>query len=338
MSELPTRRLRDSELEATVVGLGCNNFGRRLGLDETRAVVDAALDAGINLLDTADVYGGHHGRSEDLLGAALQSHNRDQVIVATKFGGDLRGVAGDPPGPPGSAPYVRWACEGSLRRLRVDTIDLYQYHVPNWEVPIEETLDALDELVREGKVRYVGCSNFTAGQLLEAERVSRVNSVVHFVTLQNEYSLLRREIERDVIPVCERLGVSVLPYFPLASGLLSGKYRRAEPAPADTRLAGRDELATDLEWDAIEAFERLAAERGIELIDVAIGGLAAQPMVASVIAGATAPEQVRRNARAGLWRPSSEALEEIDRIVPSRRPFALRTVRAVDREAENQPG
>jgi aryl-alcohol dehydrogenase-like predicted oxidoreductase len=322
MSELPARRLRDSELEATIVGLGCNNFGRRLDLDGTRAVVDAALDAGINLLDTADVYGGEHGRSEELLGEALRRHRRDEVIVATKFGGNLRGVAGDPPGAPGSAPYVRWACEGSLRRLGVETIDLYQYHVPNWDVPIEETLDALDALVRDGKVRYVGCSNFTAGQLLEAERVSRVDRVVHFVTLQNEYSLLRREIERDVIPVCERLGVSVLPYFPLASGLLSGKYSRGEAAPAGTRLAGRDSLATDVEWDALEALERFAAERGVELIDVAIGALAAQPMVASVIAGATTPEQARRNAQAGLWRPSAEDLEEIDRIVPPRRPFA----------------
>jgi aryl-alcohol dehydrogenase-like predicted oxidoreductase len=244
------------------------------------------------------------------------------VILATKFGADKSGGL---PGQPGSAPYVRKACEASLRRLRVETIDLYQYHQPNWDVPIEETLDALDELVRQGKVRYVGCSNFSAGQLLEAERVSRVNGVVHFVSLQNEYSLLRRQVEHDVIPVCEQLGVSVLPYFPLASGLLTGKYRRGEPAPDGTRLAGRPQTASDLDWEAIEALERFAAERGIELIDVATGGLAAQPMVASVIAGATKPEQVRRNAQAGLWEPAPEDLDAIDRIVPSRRPFAMRS-------------
>jgi aryl-alcohol dehydrogenase-like predicted oxidoreductase len=317
---LPTRRLRDSDLEVTVVGLGCNNFGRRIGVEETRAVVDAALESGINFFDTAYIYGGEHGSSEELLGEALRGR-RDEAIVATKFG-MTKGT--DLPGQIGSPEYVRAACETSLRRLRTETIDLYQYHEPNWDVPIEETLDALDGLVREGKVRYVGASNFTAGQLLEAERVSRVNRVVHFVTVQNEYSLLRREIERDVIPVCESLGIAVLPYFPLASGLLSGKYRRGERAPDGSRLAHRDEIATDVDWDAIEALERFAAERGIELIDVAIGGLAAQPMVASVIAGAKTPAQVRRNARAGMWQPTPEDLEAIDRIVPTRRPFAFR--------------
>jgi aryl-alcohol dehydrogenase-like predicted oxidoreductase len=246
------------------------------------------------------------------------------VVLATKFGGDMKGANGEPAGRPGSAPYVRQACEASLRRLRTDTIDLYQYHLPDWDTPIEETLGALDELVREGKVRYIGCSNFSAGQLLEAERVAHDAGFVHFVSLQNEYSLLRRDIERDVIPVCERLGVGVLPYFPLASGLLTGKYRRGERAPDGTRLAGRDTIASDVDWDAIEALERFAAKRGVELIDVAIGGLAAQPMVASVIAGATTVEQVRRNAGAALWQPTPEDLDEIDQIVPSRRPFALR--------------
>jgi aryl-alcohol dehydrogenase-like predicted oxidoreductase len=318
MTGLPTRRLRDSDLEVSLVGLGTNNFGRRLDLEQTRAVVDAALDAGINFLDSADVYG--DGRSEEMIGAALGGR-RDGVIVATKFGMDKSGTL---PGAPGSAPYVRAACEASLRRLRTDAIDLLQYHRPNWDVPIEETLDALDELVKEGKVRYAGCSNFSAGQLLEAERVARVARVAHFESLQNEYSLLKRDIERDVIPVCESLGVGVLPFFPLASGLLSGKYRRGERGPEGARLSGRDELASDVEWDAIEALERFAGARGIELIDVAIGGLAAQPCVTSVIAGATTPEQVRRNAVAGLWQPTAEDLVEIDRIVPSRRPFTLR--------------
>jgi aryl-alcohol dehydrogenase-like predicted oxidoreductase len=312
MSELPTRRLRDSDLEVTVVGLGCNQFGGRLDLEGTRAVVDAALDAGVNFFDTADTYGGQGG-SEEQLGELLVGR-RDRVVLATKFGMDMKGRAGDAPGARGSAAYVRWACENSLRRLRVETIDLYQYHAPDGETPIEETLAALDELVHEGKVRYVGCSNFSAEQLLEAERASNDNGFVHFVTLQNEYSLLRREIERDVIPLCERLGVGVLPYFPLARGLLTGKYRRDAQAPDGTRLAGRDSLASGPEWDAIEALERFAAERGIELIDVAIGALAAQPAVASVIAGATKPDQVRRNVQAGLWQPSEEDLAEIDRI------------------------
>jgi aryl-alcohol dehydrogenase-like predicted oxidoreductase len=318
MSDLPTRRLRDSELEVPIVGLGCNNFGGRVALDGTRAVVDAALDAGVTFLDTADIYGGQGG-SEELLGQVLEGR-RDRVVLATKFGMDMKGANGERPGTPrGSAPYVRQACEASLRRLRTDTIDLYQYHTPDGQTPIEETLGALAELVREGKVRYAGCSNFGAELLLESERAAEAGGYPHFVSLQNEYSLLRRGIERDVIPACERLGVGVLPYYPLASGLLTGKYRRGEQAPAGTRLAGRGSLASDEEFAAIEALERFASERGLEPIDVAIGGLAAQPMVASVIAGATKPEQVHRNARAGLWQPSREDLEELDRIVPSAR-------------------
>jgi aryl-alcohol dehydrogenase-like predicted oxidoreductase len=317
MSQLPLRRLRDSDLEVSVVGLGCNNFGGRVGLDGTRAVVDAALDAGINFLDTADIYGGQGG-SEELLGEVLEGR-RDRVVLATKFGMDMHGANGEPAGPRGSAPYIRQACEASLRRLRTDTIDLYQYHQPDRTTPIEETLGAMDELVREGKVRYIGCSNFSAELLRESEEAATAAGLARFVSLQNEYSLLKRDIERDVIPVCERLGVGVLPYFPLASGLLTGKYRRGEDAPQGTRLAGRGSVASAAQFAAIEELERFAAERGVELIDVAIGGLAAQPMVASVIAGATKPEQVRRNAQAGLWQPSPKDLEEIDRIVPSRR-------------------
>ena len=297
------------------VGLGPNNFGRRIGLEETRAVVDAALDAGVNFFDTAHIYGGDHGSSEELLGEALQGR-RDHALIATKFG--MTKGDSDLPGAPGSAEYVRASCELSLRRLRTDTIDLFQYHEPNDQVPLAETLGALEGLVHEGKVRQIGVSNFSASQLKEACELAPV------ATLQNEYSLLRREIERDVIPVCQSLGVSVLPYFPLASGLLSGKYRRGERAPDGSRLANRDEIASDVDWDAIEALEQFAAKRGVDLIDVAIGGLAAQPMVASVIAGAKTPEQVRRNARAGLWGPTPEDLEEIDRIVPPHRPSAAR--------------
>jgi aryl-alcohol dehydrogenase-like predicted oxidoreductase len=300
MADLPTRSI--GSLDVTVAGLGCNNFGRRLDLDGTRAVIDAALDAGVNLLDTADIYSG--GRSEEMIGELLSDGRRDAFVIATKFGMDR---SGELPGTPGSAEYVRAACDRSLGRLRIDTIDLYQYHEPNPAVPLEETLGAMEELVAAGKAREIGCSNFNAEQLRASGR--------RFASLQNEYSLLKREIERDVLPACEELGVAVLPYFPLASGLLSGKYRRGEDAPAGTRLAGRGSIASEAQWDAIEAFERFATERGIELIDVAIGYLLAERPVASVIAGATKPEQVRRNAAAAVaWEPSRDDLAELRRI------------------------
>lgn len=286
------------------VGLGCNNFGRRIGLDETRAVIDAALDAGIDLLDTAYIYGGELGSSEELIGRALEGR-RDEALIATKFG---MTSGGELPETSGSAEFVRASCEISLRRLRTDVIDLFQYHEPNPDVPIAETLGAMAELVQAGKVRELGVSNFSAQQLEEACRVAEV------ATLQNEYSLLRREIEREVIPACERLGVGVLPYFPLASGLLSGKYTRGAAAPEGSRLANRDEIASDVDWDKLEALEAFARDRGIEMIDVAIGGLAAQPAVLSVIAGAKTPEQARRNAEAGRWEPSADDLAELDRI------------------------
>jgi aryl-alcohol dehydrogenase-like predicted oxidoreductase len=286
----------------TVVGLGCNNFGRRIGLEETRAVVDAALDAGINFLDTADVY----GSSEDLLGDVL-SGRRDRVVLTTKFGLDRSRAL---PGEPGSDEYVRAACERSLKRLRVDVIDLYQYHRPNPDVPIAETMGAMARLVEEGKVRSLGVSNFSAAQLEEACELAPV------VSVQNEYSLLKRAMEADVVPAAERHGVGVIPYFPLASGLLTGKYRRGEPAPSGSRLAGRDTIGTDEDWEKIEALERFASDRDIELIDVAIGGLAAQPAVASVIAGATRPEQAVRNAQAAQWTPSADDLAELDRLAP----------------------
>jgi aryl-alcohol dehydrogenase-like predicted oxidoreductase len=299
--QIPTRKI--GSLDVTVAGLGCNNFGRRLDLAGTRAVIDAALVAGVNLLDTADIYG--DGRSEEMIGELLADGRRETVVIATKFGMDR---SGELPGAPGSAEFVRAACERSLRRLRIDTIDLYQYHEPNPGVPLEETLGALEELVAAGKVREIGCSNFSADQLRASDG--------RYASLQNEYSLLEREIERDVLPACEELGVAVLPYFPLASGLLSGKYRRGEDAPAGTRLAGRGSLASEAEWDAIEALERFAGERGIELIDVAIGYLVAQPAVASVIAGATKAEQVHRNVAAAAWQPAPEDLAELRRIAP----------------------
>jgi aryl-alcohol dehydrogenase-like predicted oxidoreductase len=313
---LPTRRLGDSELEVSAVGLGCNNFGGRLDADATAAVLEAALDAGVTFFDTADIYGGA-GASERLMGAALEGR-RDEFLIATKFGWEMSGAAGAPRAAGGSREYIRWAVEGSLRRLRVERIDLYQYHRPDGVTPIEETLAALDELVDEGMVGAIGCSNVTAAELEEAERVARERGLARFVTVQNEYSLLERGIEADVVPACERLGVSVLPFFPLAKGLLSGKYRRGERAPEGTRLAG-GEPGDDAQFDMVERLEAFAAARGVGLIDVAIAGLAAQPAVGSVIAGATRPEQVRANVATLAWEPSATDLAELDRIAPSPR-------------------
>jgi aryl-alcohol dehydrogenase-like predicted oxidoreductase len=303
-------------LEVSEVGLGCNNFGRRLDLDGTRAVVDAALDAGVNFLDTADIYGSEGGASEALLGQVLEGR-RDQVVIATKFGMDMRGANGTEPGPRGSEPYIRQAVEASLKRLRVDVIDLYQYHEPDGVTPIVETLGALDELVGAGLVRYVGCSNFTAEQVEEAALASEKGGHASFVSLQNEYSLLKRGIERDVLPACERRGLAVLPFFPLASGLLTGKYRRGEDAPEGSRLHGRGDVADNETWDRLDQLADFADDRGIEPIDVAIGWLASQSTVASVIAGATKPDQIRRNVEAGQWRPSDDDRAQLDAIFPS---------------------
>ena len=318
---LPTRHLGDSEIEVSVVGLGCNNFGRRLDLDRTAAVLEAALDEGIAFLDTAHVYGSVAGESERLIGEALRGR-RDEYVLATKFGWEKSGEAGEPAAALGSREYVRWAVEGSLRRLQTDRIDLYQYHRPDGVTPIAETLAALDELVREGVVRAIGCSNFSAAELEEADRVARQRELARFVTLQNHYSLLERGIEAEVAPACERLGVSILPFFPLEKGLLSGKYRRGERAPEGTRLAegGGTDPGTAAQFDVIEAIEEFAAARGVGTIDVAIAGLAAQPAVASVIAGATRPEQVAANVAAvERWQPSAEDLTELDRIAPTPR-------------------
>ena len=315
---LPSRRLGDSDIAVSVVGLGCNNFGGRIGSEATAAVLEAALRSGITLLDTADVYGGGGG-SERLIGEALEGR-RSEFVIATKFGMELKGLDTAPDAPRGSRAYLRWAVEGSLERLRVDRIDLYQYHQPDGLTPIAETLLALDELVREGIVGAIGCSNFTASQLEDAERTSRERGLSRFVTLQNEYSLLERTIESDIAPACERLGVSILPYFPLAKGLLSGKYRRGEPAPQGSRLASaKTETGSDAQFDVVEALEDFARERGVSLLEVAIAGLAAQPMVGSVIAGATRAEQVIANAATARWQPSPEELAELDRIAPTQR-------------------
>jgi aryl-alcohol dehydrogenase-like predicted oxidoreductase len=300
-----TRRLGAEGPEVSVVGLGCNNFGGRVDLEGTRAVVDAALECGITLLDTADIYS--QGTSEEFLGEVLQGR-RDRVVLATKFG---KPIDGAPDLPRGSRAYVRWACDESLRRLRTDRIDVFQMHEPDERTPIEETLGALNELAEEGKVRFIGSSNFDARLIEEADRVAREHGLRRFVSAQNRYSLVHREAEEELLPTCERLEIGFLPYFPLESGLLTGKYRRGEPAPPGTRLAGRDEWLTDDAFDRVEALEHVAADRGRSLLQVAIGGLLAMPAVTSVIAGATKPEQVRANAAAGEWRPSADELEAL---------------------------
>jgi len=300
-----TRRLGREGPDVSAVGLGCNNFGMRVDLDGTRAVVDAALEAGVTLLDTADIYG-NRGGSEQLLGEVLEGR-RDRVLLATKFGGDM----GDGTEARGSRDYIRKAIEGSLRRLRTDYVDLYQYHTPDGVTPFEETFAALDELVQEGKMRYVGHSNLEASQVEEIDMLARERGIARPVSAQNQYSLLRREAEEELLPTCERLGIGVLPYFPLASGLLTGKYRRGEPRPEGTRLSGRDGVFTDETFDRLETVERYAAERDVTMLEVAIGGLLAQPAVASVIAGATKPEQVRANVAAGEWEPTPADVEAL---------------------------
>jgi aryl-alcohol dehydrogenase-like predicted oxidoreductase len=295
-------------IELSRVGLGTNNFGRRLDLAGARAVVDAALDAGVTHLDTADIYGGA-GRSEELMGEVLRGR-RDRGVLATKFGMDME----DGETRRGRPDYVRRAIDASLRRLETEWVDIYWLHEPDPDTPIAETLGVLDELVGAGKVRALGCSQFDAAQIEEAERVARENGFARFEAVQKEYSLLKRGIERDVVPVCERLGMSVIPFFPLARGLLTGKYKRGADAPEGSRLAGKDAIASDEQFDVIEALASFAEDRGVSLLDVASGGLAAQPRVASVIAGATKPEQVRANARAGAWQPSDGELRELNAL------------------------
>jgi len=295
-----TARLGGSDLDVSRVGLGCNQFGRKLDREATRAVVEAALEVGVTFFDTADVYGS--GESERFIGAAL-GRRRGDVVLGTKFGQDA-----SVPGPGGSRQHVRRALVASLERLGTDVIDLYTYHRPDGITPLEETLTAMQELVDEGRVRWLGLSNVDAAQVAAAAA-----SGVTVVAVQNEYSLLHRDDDAEVLPLCLRHGIGYVPYFPLASGLLTGKYRRGEPAPAGSRLAGRQIDERDLE--TVEALERVGAERGRGILELAVGGLASIPGVASVIAGATSPEQVRANAAAGAWHASEADLDAIARAV-----------------------
>ncbi len=306
------RQLGRSGLKVSLVGLGCNNFGGRSDEQASVRVIQAALDSGITLFDTSDTYGG--GKSEEYLGRALKG-SRDDVLIATKFGnsmGDSPYMAG------GSRRYVHRAVEASLRRLGTEYIDLYQMHIPDPQTPIEETLSALDDLTRAGKIRYVGSSNFSGWQIADADWVAQSRGYERFISAQNHYNLLNRDAEREVVPACERFDIGILPFFPLASGMLTGKYHRNEEPPEGTRLAGspraRERYFSDAGWDKVQKLTDFAEQRDLSLLQVAIGWLAAQPQISSVIAGATKPEQVEANVRAAEWVPSEEDLAEIDRI------------------------
>jgi aryl-alcohol dehydrogenase-like predicted oxidoreductase len=308
---MDTKPLGRSGLRVSVVGLGCNNFGQRCDQAQTRAVVAKALDLGVTLFDTADVYGGG-GVSEEYLGKALESR-RGEVVLATKFGmpmgeGPLRRG--------GSRRWMMQAAENSLRRLGTEYIDLYQIHFPDAGTPIEETLRALDDLVRQGKVRYVGCSNFAGWQVVEAAWTARTAGLAQFVSAQNFYNLLERNVERELVPACNAHGLGVLPYFPLASGLLTGKYQRGAAAPEGTRLsAPRFKGAlSDKNFDKVEKLSAFAADAGHSLLELAIGWLASQPHVPSVIAGATKPEQVEANVRAASWKLSAAELAKVNEV------------------------
>ncbi|HEY1879174.1 MAG TPA: aldo/keto reductase [Caulobacteraceae bacterium] len=293
------RRMGGSGLKVSEIGLGCNNFGMRIDQDQTTAVVEAALEAGIDFFDTADVYGG--SQSEVMLGKALGSRRAD-VLIATKFAMPM----GSPRMKGGSRSYVISAIDASLKRLGTDYVDLYQMHAPDAETPIEETLDALDDIVRAGKARYVGCSNFSGWQIADADWTARTRGRVRFISAQNNFSLLERNVEREVLPACDRFGLGLLPYFPLASGLLSGKYHRGEPAPEGTRLSvgGRraEQALSDRNFDRLERLAAWAAEHGHSLLDLAFAWLLSHKEVPSVIAGATRPEQVKANAAAATWK------------------------------------
>jgi aryl-alcohol dehydrogenase-like predicted oxidoreductase len=307
------RSLGESGLLVSVVGLGCNNFGRRLDTEGARAVVDAAIEAGVTLFDTADMYG-IDGGSEKALGEILDKR-RDQIVLATKFGHQSADMGyGPAAGAKGGRGYIRRAVTESLRRLRTDYIDLYQLHTPDPSTPMEETLAALNELVTEGKVRYIGHSNLSGWQIADAAHLAAAAGQTPFISAQNHWSLLERGAEIEVVPASIKFGLGVLPYFPLANGLLTGKVRRGQPVPGNTRLADRAGYITDAKLDKVERLIAWAQAHGVTILDVAIGGLAATPGCSSVIAGATSAAQVIANAAAGEWVPTDEELAEISAI------------------------
>ena len=306
------RPLGDSGLMVSAVGVGCNAFGRRVGLDAVRGIVDAADETGVNVLDTSDSYS--IGQSEEMIGVALEGR-RDRFVVATKFGSDMRGTNGPDHGARGARRYVCRAVDASLKRLRTDRIDLYQFHFPDPVTPIEETLSALTDLVREGKVRYLGCSNVAGWQVADWTWIARTSGFERFVSVQNRYSLLDRTIEAEVVPAARRFGLGLLPYFPLEYGLLTGKYHRGRQPPTGSRAAvAPSPWLEHADWDRIEALTTYAGSRGVSLLDVAVAGLAAQPGVASVISGATRGDQVRANAAALRWEPDPADLAELDEL------------------------
>lgn len=308
------RNLGTSGLKVSIVGIGCNNFGMRIDADQTKDVVAAAIDHGINFFDSADIYGGR-GKSEEFLGQAIKGKDRSQLIIASKFAnpmgeGDLMKGA--------SRRYIMNAVEDSLRRLDTDYIDLYQQHVPDPDTPIDETLRALDDLVRQGKVRYIGNSNFSGWQIADADWTAKHEGLNRFVCAQNLYSLLDRRLEREVLPACERFGLGMLPYFPLASGMLTGKYRRGEAPAEGTRMAAMGQRAqaamSDDNFDVVEKLTAFAESRGHTILDLAMSWLATKPVISSVIAGATSPAQVESNANAASWRLTAEEMAEVDEI------------------------
>lgn len=315
MTGIEHRPLGPSGLVVSTVGIGCNNFGRPGTASErqegTDAVVHAALDAGITLFDTADVYGGRPGLSEEMVGKAIAGR-RDEVVLATKFGMDMRGVNGPDWGVRGSRRYVRLAVESSLRRLGTDWIDLYQMHQPDPVTPIEETLSVLDDLVREGKIRYVGHSNFAGWQIAEAELTASIAGTTAFVSAQNEYSPLARAVEAEVLPAVRAYALGFLPYFPLYNGLLTGKYTQGG-GPSDGRLTtSKPHLLEDAPWAVLDEFQRFCDARGVTMLQATFAWLLAQPGLTSVIAGATKPEQIQQNADAGTaWTPSEDDLAEM---------------------------
>src|SRR3954454_16606411 len=296
MAEMTYQQLGTSGLTVSVVGIGCNNFGARMADEDVPRVVDAAIDAGVTLFDTADIYGGAGG-SESLLGAALKG-KRDQVVLATKFGMDMAGANGPDWGVRGSRRYIRLAVESSLRRLRTDWIDLYQLHQPDTITPIEETLQTLDDLIAEGKIRYIGHSNLSGWQIAEAEFTAELHNHPKFISAQNEYSLLARDAEREVLPAANRYGLGFLPYFPLYNGLFTGKFTR-EGGPADSRIMNlRKHLLDNAPWDRMDRYQAFCDERGVTMLQATFAWLLAQPGLTSVIAGATKPEQIVANAEA----------------------------------------